>query len=75
MENEEPYFTCQAKGPPQPALIFSRPITITIEDVNDPPIFLPDIKNIRVMEDSPVGTPLDKFTADDHDSVYASSFE
>ncbi|XP_076133441.1 cadherin-like protein 26 isoform X2 [Alosa pseudoharengus] len=90
VENEEPYFTCQVNGRPQQGLwdvawvggdsdnlppVISRPITITVEDTNDPPVFLPDVKYIRVMENSPVGTPLYKFTADDHDGVYASSFE
>ncbi|XP_041952833.1 cadherin-like protein 26 isoform X1 [Alosa sapidissima] len=90
VENEEPYFTCQVNGRPQQGLwdvawvggdsdnlppVISRPITITVEDTNDPPFFLPDVKNIRLMENSPVGTPLEKFTADDHDGVYASSFE
>ncbi|XP_062397734.1 cadherin-like protein 26 isoform X2 [Sardina pilchardus] len=90
VENEEPYFTCQVNGRPQQGLWdvawvgadsdtrlpeISLPITITVEDVNDPPVFFPEVKTIRVMENSPVGTLLDKFTAEDHDGVYANSFE
>lgn len=90
IENEEPYFACKVKSRPQQPLwdvewtggdsdtgapVISVPLTVTVEDVNDPPMFLPSVKNIRVMENSPIGTALEKFTADDHDGVHASSFE
>lgn len=90
MENEEPYFTCKVKSRPQQGLwdvewvdsasdtgapVIPVPLTIHVEDVNDPPRFFPEVKNVRVMENSPIGTLLEKFTADDHDGVHASSFE
>lgn len=90
MENEEPYFSCKVKSRPQQGLwdvewiqghsgtgapVNSLPLSINVEDINDPPMFLPEVKNVRVMENSPIGTALEKFIAKDRDGIHASSFE
>lgn len=49
------------------------PVTIAIEDINDPPEFVPPVKEILIMENTKVGTLLDTLKAIDpdksHDSV------
>ncbi|KAL2103635.1 hypothetical protein ACEWY4_000503 [Coilia grayii] len=89
VQNEEPYFTCKVKGRSPTGLwnvewvggdgtapsLISQPISITIEDVNDPPIFFPKVKDIRIMENSPAGTFLETFAAIDKDKTHANSFD
>ncbi|KAG7261454.1 hypothetical protein CRUP_000944, partial [Coryphaenoides rupestris] len=45
----------------------TRVVTVNIEDVNDPPIFNPKTKTVRVYEDIPVGQRLEVLTAIDRD--------
>ncbi|KAI7794592.1 putative cadherin-4-like, partial [Triplophysa rosa] len=67
VENEEPFFYCRVKGRPSKGLwdvensqrrsistSVSLPMTVVVEDVNDPPVFVEPIKHITVMEN--VGT-------------------
>ncbi|XP_046896897.1 cadherin-like protein 26 isoform X2 [Hypomesus transpacificus] len=77
--NMVPYHTCQVKGRPDkglwdvvttgdvPAI---RQVVVTVEDVNEPPFFTPDVKNITVDENMPVGLSLEVFTAKDLDHNY-----
>ncbi|KAK2825589.1 hypothetical protein Q7C36_019516 [Tachysurus vachellii] len=48
--------------------------TIAIEDVNDPPEFVPPVKEIMIMENTKVGTLLETLTARDPDNSFGSSF-
>ncbi|KAB5546045.1 hypothetical protein PHYPO_G00067580 [Pangasianodon hypophthalmus] len=50
------------------------PVTIAIEDINDPPEFVPPVKEIMIMENTKVGTLLDTLTAKDPDKPLGSSF-
>ncbi|XP_062315228.1 cadherin-like protein 26 isoform X1 [Osmerus eperlanus] len=77
--NVVPYHTCQVKSRPDeglwdvvttgdvPAI---RQVVVTVEDVNEPPFFTPDVKNITVNENMPVGLTLEVFTATDLDHSY-----
>ncbi|XP_073679437.1 cadherin-like protein 26 [Garra rufa] len=51
------------------------PITIYIEDVNDPPVFIPPVKHVSVMENINVGTSLTTFTAKDMDGSHINTFK
>ncbi|XP_028850366.1 cadherin-like protein 26 isoform X2 [Denticeps clupeoides] len=83
-ENEEPYFSCQVKSRPEKGLwdvkvikdLESKtiPLTFAIDDVNDPPIFNPDVKSVTVNENTPIGAFLEKFTAVDPDITYSNQF-
>ncbi|XP_027014954.2 cadherin-like protein 26 [Tachysurus fulvidraco] len=48
--------------------------TIAVEDINDPPEFVPLVKEKMIMENAKVGTYLVTLTARDTDSSFASSF-
>lgn len=89
VENEVPYFSCKVKNrTPQglwdvetfaqgsstatPTELYS--VTITVEDINDPPEFVPPVKEIMIMENTKVGTLLETFTAKDPDKSFGSSF-
>ncbi|KAJ8016236.1 hypothetical protein DPEC_G00005110 [Dallia pectoralis] len=85
VENEELYFSCKVKRPhpnsqwivetsQTPPPLSTRQLTIKVEDVNDPPIFTPVIKNVSVDENVAVGWNLVTFTAKDSDQLYANSF-
>ncbi|KAI5612091.1 cadherin-like protein 26 isoform X1 [Silurus asotus] len=50
------------------------PATIAVEDINDPPEFLPPVKEIMIMENTKVGTILGTLTAMDPDISFGSSF-
>lgn len=50
-------------------------VTIYVEDVNDPPVFIPPVKNVSVMENINVGTSLTTFTAKDMDGSYRNTFK
>ncbi|XP_026100389.1 cadherin-like protein 26 [Carassius auratus] len=52
----------------------SIPVTIYVEDVNDPPVFIPPVKHFAVTENIDVGTSLTTFTAKDMDGSYANTF-
>ncbi|XP_058265022.1 cadherin-like protein 26 isoform X2 [Hemibagrus wyckioides] len=89
VENEVPYFSCKVKNrTPQglwdvetfaqgsstatPTELYS--VTIAVEDINDPPEFVPPVKEIMIMENAKVGTHLETFTAKDPDKSFGSSF-
>ncbi|XP_041702612.1 cadherin-13 [Coregonus clupeaformis] len=57
-----------------PPLLPTRQVTVTVEDVNDPPIFTPAIKNVTVEENVEVGWYLETFTAIDLDRKHANTF-
>ncbi|XP_076023055.1 desmocollin 2-like protein [Genypterus blacodes] len=44
-----------------------RRVTLRVEDVNEPPFFTPSVKDVRAMENVPVGHYLETFTAKDLD--------
>ncbi|XP_030623657.1 cadherin-like protein 26 [Chanos chanos] len=89
VENEEPYFSCKIKNRVKTGLwdveTSSKqgsgikpklyPVTIKVEDVNDPPFFKPIVKHAMVMENSEVGLLLETFTAIDLDGSYANKFQ
>uniref|UniRef100_A0A9J8AQ29 Cadherin 26, tandem duplicate 2 n=1 Tax=Cyprinus carpio carpio TaxID=630221 RepID=A0A9J8AQ29_CYPCA len=52
----------------------SIPVTIYVEDVNDPPVFIPPVKHVAVMENIDVGTSLTTFTAKDMDGSHVNTF-
>ncbi|XP_016331303.1 cadherin-like protein 26 [Sinocyclocheilus anshuiensis] len=67
------------KIPPNPDtsvahLYNSIPVTIYVEDVNDPPVFIPPVKHVMVMENIDVGTSLTNFTAKDMDGSHVNTF-
>ncbi|XP_043080824.1 cadherin-like protein 26 isoform X2 [Puntigrus tetrazona] len=51
------------------------PVTIYVEDVNDPPVFIPPVKHVVVMENIDVGTSLTTFTAKDMDGSHVNTFK
>ncbi len=53
----------------------SIPVTIYVEDVNDPPVFIPPVKHVAVMENIDVGTSLTTFTAKDMDGSHVNTFK
>lgn len=80
VENEEPFFYCRVKGRPSKGLwdvessqrrsistSVSLPMTVVVEDVNDPPVFLEPIKHITVMENVGIGHSLWTIRAEDPD--------
>ncbi|XP_020362836.1 cadherin-like protein 26 [Oncorhynchus kisutch] len=90
VENEVPYFSCKVKGRPamglwdvvttvsltgERALLSIRHLTVTVEDINDPPIFTPAIKNVMVEENVEVGWYLETFTAIDLDRNHGYTFK
>lgn len=58
-----------------PKLSRLYPVTINVEDINDPPEFVPPVKEIMIMENTKVGTVLDTLTAKDPDKAFGSSFQ
>ncbi|XP_029102787.1 cadherin-like protein 26 [Scleropages formosus] len=54
---------------------FVEHITVFVDDVNDPPVFIPAKKTIVVEENTPAGRSIYTFTAIDLDSSYANKFE
>ncbi|XP_016098104.1 cadherin-like protein 26 isoform X2 [Sinocyclocheilus grahami] len=56
-------------------LYSSIPVTIYVEDVNDPPVFIPPVKHVVVMENIDVGTSLTTFTAKDMDGSHVNTFK
>ncbi|XP_051515753.1 cadherin-like protein 26 [Myxocyprinus asiaticus] len=86
VENEEPLFTCRVRGRPEhgqwdvensrgrsSSTSESHSINIIIEDVNDPPIFIENIKHVSVMENMEIGHSLWTFKAEDHDHYNSNS--
>ncbi|KAL7864501.1 hypothetical protein AOLI_G00159210 [Acnodon oligacanthus] len=50
------------------------PVTIAVEDVNDPPEFVPPVRKVGIMENSKTGTYLCTLEAKDPDKAFASKF-
>ncbi|XP_067302920.1 cadherin-like protein 26 [Pseudorasbora parva] len=50
-------------------------VTIFVEDVNDPPVFIPPVKDVTVIENIATGTSLTTFTAKDMDGSYINTFK
>lgn len=82
VENEVPYFSCRVKEKMQSGLWKvdtstdagvqpqSFKVLIKVEDVNDPPEFSVGVKEVRLEENVPIGTWVEKFTASDPDSTF-----
>ncbi|XP_067302917.1 cadherin-like protein 26 isoform X2 [Pseudorasbora parva] len=50
-------------------------VTIFVEDVNDPPVFIPPVKDVTVMENIAKGTSLATFIAKDMDGSHINTFK
>lgn len=50
-------------------------VTIHVEDVNDPPVFIPPVKKVSIMENIAVGTSLTTFIAKDMDGSHINTFK
>ncbi|XP_030623658.1 cadherin-like protein 26 [Chanos chanos] len=85
VENVEPYLSCRvrkrvkdSKWDVETSIKETRPklypVTITVDDVNDPPIFIPAVKHVEVMENPGVGFLLETFTAKDMDRINSNTF-
>ncbi|XP_051517924.1 cadherin-like protein 26 [Myxocyprinus asiaticus] len=86
VENEEPFFYCRVNGRPKNGLwniensrgrssstSVSLPINVIVEDVNDPPVFIENIKHVSVMENMEIGHSLWMFKAEDQDHHNSNS--
>lgn len=62
-----------SKGAPKLPQLY--PVTISVEDINDPPEIIPPVKEIMIMENTKVGTLLDSITAKDPDVSFGSSLQ
>uniref|UniRef100_A0A4W4DS53 Cadherin domain-containing protein n=1 Tax=Electrophorus electricus TaxID=8005 RepID=A0A4W4DS53_ELEEL len=69
VENEVPYFSWSSLYLPK-----LYPITIGVIDVNDPPEFVPRVKEVMIMENSATGTYLYTLKAIDPDKTFASNY-
>lgn len=58
-----------------PELSRLYPVNIAVEDINDPPEFVPPVKEIMIMENTNVGALLGTLTAKDTDKAFGSSFQ
>ncbi|KAK7907442.1 hypothetical protein WMY93_016054 [Mugilogobius chulae] len=89
VENESPFFRCSVQEKTvsglwkvdmvsgEEAASFQTQtvkVTIEVEDVNDPPAFLVTVKEPMLEENSPVGTWVEKVTAQDPDSKHSRDF-
>ncbi len=52
-----------------PLAISTATVTITVQDVNEPPVFEPVEKQIMIHEDLDVGSTISKYTANDPDTA------
>ncbi|XP_062400440.1 cadherin-like protein 26 [Sardina pilchardus] len=90
VKNEEEYFSCTVEEKTTVGLwkvdtsletqsmtnTYSRQeFTVTVEDVNDPPIFLIPEKDAVVTENEGIGQLVEQFTAVDPDTTFTSDFE
>ncbi|KAL0159144.1 hypothetical protein M9458_047220, partial [Cirrhinus mrigala] len=77
VQNEIPYFSCKIKKKVENAIVLYKtiPVTIYVEDVNDPPVFIPPVKHVWEKENIAVGTSLTTFTAKDTDGIHANTFK
>lgn len=58
-----------------PKLYKTIPVSINVEDVNDPPVFIPPEKSVVVSENLDVGTHLTTVTAKDMDGGHENAFK
>lgn len=56
-----------------PNLYKSIPVTIYVEDVNEPPVFIPNVMDVVAMENTDAGTYLTTVTAVDLDEVHGNT--
>lgn len=84
VENEEGYFSCEVKEKTKVGLwkvvnqdivnITPQQFTITVEDTNDPPVFLIPVKDAVVLENEDIGQLVAQFTAVDPDTTFTNDF-
>ncbi|KAL7864502.1 hypothetical protein AOLI_G00159220 [Acnodon oligacanthus] len=87
IENEEPLFSCKVKQRRSGSLwdvdyfrdvsssaLLSFPLTITVEDTNDPPELTHAVEHVTVMENTTAGQILWTITATDQDSSSPAGF-
>ncbi|MCJ8741382.1 hypothetical protein PDJAM_G00069990 [Pangasius djambal] len=87
VENEVPYFFCKVKThkswglwdvetlPKESSTSTLYTVTITVQDVNDPPEFVPPVQGITIKENTKIGTFLVNLTVKDPDKTFGSSFQ
>ncbi|XP_056589944.1 cadherin-like protein 26 [Triplophysa dalaica] len=89
VQNEAPYFSCTIKNRPDnsmwevnrffetpksnPKLYKFIPVTIYVEDVNDPPVFTPPVTDVNIRENTDVGTFVTTVTAVDSDGAHGNT--
>ncbi|KAK9529448.1 hypothetical protein VZT92_013539 [Zoarces viviparus] len=87
VENEAPYSSCKVREKTPSGLWkvdsserdddyqpHSVKVVIEVEDVNDPPLFNVAVKEAILGENAPIGTWVEKVTAEDPDSSHARDF-
>ncbi|KAG7229629.1 hypothetical protein INR49_012673 [Caranx melampygus] len=90
VENEVPYFSCKVKDKTpglssdlwevdtstkdDKAAHTPTKVIITVEDVNDPPAFTVSVKEVKLEENTPSGTWVEKVIAEDPDSGHERDF-
>ncbi|XP_023283791.1 cadherin-like protein 26 [Seriola lalandi dorsalis] len=84
VENEAPYFFCKVKERTSSGLWtvetskvdepHTVKVIITVEDINDPPVFSVTVKEAMLEENAPIGTWVERVTAFDPDSSHAKDF-
>lgn len=65
----------ESPGTSDPQFYKSIPVTINVEDVNDPPVFIPPVTDVNVMENTNAGTYLTTITAIDSDGAHGNTFK
>ncbi|KAM3871780.1 cadherin-like protein 26 [Diretmus argenteus] len=77
VENEAPYYSCKVRGRPttgRESGLSTRHVTVSVDDINDPPFFPTAVKAVTVVENVAVGYYLETFTAIDLDRTQANTF-
>ncbi|KAL1021473.1 hypothetical protein UPYG_G00013760 [Umbra pygmaea] len=67
-------FGSKSSNGPTHLPLHTRQVTIKVEDVNDPPVFTPAVKNVTVEENVAVGWNLETLTAKDLDWSHVNTF-
>ena len=89
VENEETFFSCEVTKKTASGLwtvvtsrdtetmrntIHHQQFNITVEDTNDPPMFIIPVKDAVIVENEEIGRLVEQFTAVDPDTTYTSDF-
>ncbi|XP_063071878.1 cadherin-13 [Engraulis encrasicolus] len=88
VENEEAYFSCKVKEKTKQGLwtvvttkdvetmtsTIQQQFTVTVEDANDPPVFIVSVKDAVVTENESPGRVIEQFSAVDNDVTFTNTF-